>query len=112
MRRRLAFAGDDDANVRHGQRILRLDGWCSAEGDEDALRGCRAVVDIRAASVWCCLDDLTPLDETLLTFIEHPERQRVSKNVTLFNTSEYLFIYFFFLHQIQYCQNQTATLIC
>lgn len=38
VRWRLPLARDDDADVGDGQRVLRLHGRCSAEGDEDALR--------------------------------------------------------------------------
>ncbi len=75
MRWRLAFACDDDADVCHGQGVLRLDRRRSAEGDEDALRGGGAVVDVGAAAVRCGLDDLTALDQTLLTFIENADKQ-------------------------------------
>lgn len=70
---RLALAGDNDANVRHRQGILRLDGWRSAESDEDALRGGRAVVDVGAAAIRRGLDDLAALDQTLLTLIQNPD---------------------------------------
>lgn len=71
MRRRLPLAGDDDADVRHRQGILRLDGLRSAERDEDALRGGRAVVDVGAAAIRCGLDDLAALNQTLLTLVQH-----------------------------------------
>lgn len=69
---RLALAGDDDADVRHCQGVLRLDWRCSAEGDEDALR---AVVDVGTAAVWRGLDYLAALDETLLTLVQHTDKQ-------------------------------------
>lgn len=72
MRRRLSLAGDDDADVRHRQGILRLDGLRSAERDEDALRGGGAVVDVSAAAVRSDLDDLAALNQTLLPLIQHP----------------------------------------
>lgn len=65
----LTLVGDYDADVCHCQGVLRLDGQRSAEGDEDALRGGGAVVDVGAAAVWCGLDDLAALDQTLLAFI-------------------------------------------
>lgn len=69
-----ALAGDDDANVRHRQGVLGLDGRRSAEGDEDALRGGRAVVDVGAAAVRRGLDDLAALDQTLLAFVQDPKQ--------------------------------------
>lgn len=71
---RLTLAGDNDANVCHRQGILRLDGWRSAEGDEDALRGGRAIVDVGAAAVRCGLDDLAALDQTLLALVQNPDK--------------------------------------
>lgn len=84
MRRRLALAGDDDADVRHGQRVLRLDQRRSAEGDEDALGGGGAVVDVGAAAVRRGLDDLASLDEALLPFVQHADKQsgRPAKTLT------------------------------
>jgi len=70
--RYLALAGDNDANIRHCQRVLRLDWWRSAECDKDALRGGGAVVDVGAAAIRCGLDDLAALDQALLTLIQHP----------------------------------------
>lgn len=75
MRWRLALAGDDDADVRHCQGVLRLDGRRSAKGDEDALRGGGAVVDVGAAAVRRGLDDLAALDQTLFTLIQHTDKQ-------------------------------------
>ena len=77
MRWRLTLAGDNDADVCHCQGILRLDGWRSAEGDEDTLRGSRAVVDVGAASVRCGLDDLAALNETLLALIQNPDKHNI-----------------------------------
>lgn len=71
---RLALAGDDDADVCHCQGVLRLDGRCSTEGDEDALRVGGAVVDIGAAAVRCGLDDLAALDQTLLALVQHTDK--------------------------------------
>ena len=71
---RLALAGDDDADVCHCQGVLRLDGWCSAEGDENALRGGGAVVDVGAAAIRCGLDDLAALDQTLLTLVQDTDK--------------------------------------
>lgn len=62
MRRYLPFTRDYDADVRHGEGVLRLDGRRPAQGDEDALRGGRAVVDVGAAAVRRRLDDLAALD--------------------------------------------------
>lgn len=73
MRRRLPLAGDDDADVGDSQRVLRLHERCAAEGDEDALRVGRAVVDVGAAAVGRGLDDLAALDEALLVLIEDAE---------------------------------------
>lgn len=74
MWRRLALAGDNDADVRNCQGVLRLDGRRSAESDEDALRGGGAVVDVGAAAVRCGLDDLAALDQSLLPFIQHTDK--------------------------------------
>lgn len=74
MRRRLPLACDDDANVGDGQRVLRLHGRRTAEGDEDALRVGRAVVNVGAAAVGRGLDDLTALDESLLALILDSKR--------------------------------------
>lgn len=71
---RLALAGNNDTDVCHREGILRLDGWCAAEGDKDALRGGRAVVDIGAAAVRCGLDDLAALDQTFLALIQHTDK--------------------------------------
>lgn len=67
----LALAGDDHADVRHCQGILRLDRRGSAQSDEDALRVGGAVVDVGAASVRRGLDDLAALDQTVLALIQH-----------------------------------------
>lgn len=79
VRWRLALAGDDDADVRHRQRVLRLDRWRSTEGDEDALRGGRAVVDVGAAAVRRGLDDLAALDQTVFTLIQHANNEKNHK---------------------------------
>lgn len=71
VRRRLPLAGDDDADVRHRQGVLRLDGLRSAERDEDALRDGGAVVDVGAAAVRRGLDDLAALNQTLLAVVQH-----------------------------------------
>lgn len=73
MRRRFPLAGDDDTDVGDGQRVLRLHERCATEGDEDAQRVGRAVVDVGAAAVGRSLDDLTALDEALLALVEDPE---------------------------------------
>lgn len=74
VRRRLPLAGDDDTDVGDGQRVLRLHERCAAEGDEDALRVGRAVVDVGAAAVGRGLDDLAALDEALLALVEDAAR--------------------------------------
>lgn len=79
VRWRLALAGDDDTDVRHRQGILRLDRRCSTEGDEDALRGGRAVVDIGTAAVRRGLDDLAALDQTVFTLIQHANNEKNHK---------------------------------
>lgn len=75
MWRRLALVGDNDADVGHRQGILRLDGLCSAKGDEDALRGGRAVVDVGAAAIWRGLDDLAALDQTFFALVQNSDEQ-------------------------------------
>lgn len=70
MRRRLPLAGDNDADVGDSQRVLRLHERGTAEGDEDALRVGRAVVDVGAAAKGRGLDDLAALDEALLALVE------------------------------------------
>lgn len=96
MGRRLALAGDDDADVRHGQRVLGLHRRRSAEGDEDALRGGRAVVDVGAAAVRRGLDDLAALNQTLLTLVQHTDarEQTAGRNVS----SALTFLLHNFLH--------------
>lgn len=85
VRRYLAFTRDNDADVRHCEGVLRLDGRRSAQGDEDALRGGGAVVDVGAAAVRRGLDDLAAMDQTLLTLIQHTEKHNKtgSQNVSL-----------------------------
>lgn len=70
VRRSLPLAGDDHADVRHRQGILRLDRRGSTESDEDALRGGGAVVDVGTAAVRRGLDDLAALDQTVLAIIQ------------------------------------------
>lgn len=65
----LAFAGHDDAHFSDRERVLRAIGCGTAEGDEDALRSGRAVVDIGATAVRRGLYDLTALDKPLLALI-------------------------------------------
>jgi len=79
MWRYLPFTGDDDADVRHREGVLRLDGRRPAHRDEDALRGGRAVVDVGAAAVRRGLDDLAALDQTLLTLVQHTDEQEGEK---------------------------------
>lgn len=79
MRRRLALAGDNDADVGHSQGVLRLDGLRSAKGDEDALRGGGAVVDVGAATERCGLDDLAALDQTLFALVEDADGGKTSQ---------------------------------
>lgn len=71
---RLAFTANDDAHVSDCQSVLRPDCRGSAEGQEDALRGGRAVVHVGAAAIGRGLNDLTVLDQPLLTLIERAER--------------------------------------
>lgn len=79
MRWRLPLAGDDDADVGDGQRVLRLHERSAAEGDKNALRVGRAVVDVGAAAVGRGLDDLAALDEALLALVEDAEDGEVDR---------------------------------
>ena len=90
MRRRLSFARDDDADVGHCEGVLWRDGRRSAQRDEDALRCCRAVVDVGAAAVRRGLDHLAAMDQTLLTLIQHSEEHKQEVGMLVWHLKVFL----------------------
>ena len=69
MRRRLAFAGDDDADVGDGEGRVGLALRCPTVGDVDALRGVAA--DVGWPTRGRGLDEMAALFQPFLPLIQH-----------------------------------------
>lgn len=66
---RLAFAGNDDADVSDGQGGVRLALWRPAVRDVDTLGGIAA--DVGRTARGCGLDEVAALLQPLLPLIQH-----------------------------------------